>query len=117
MQYYQLLSAKISLDFIKQSSLDDCEVLIILKETILMMYSMLEFEFEKQLFENLDHTKKEEFFSTMEILNGKSLVDIFIGSDDVLHNQFQKPLEKIQECDCQLISKFLEGDERRLKMF
>jgi len=100
MQYYQLLSAKISLDFIKQSSLDDCEVLIILKETILMMFSMLEFEFDKQLFHNLDHMKKEDFFSTMEILNGKSLVDIFIGSDDVLNNQFQKPLEKIQECDC-----------------
>jgi len=47
MQFYLLISARLSDEFIDNANLDECEVLILLKESINMMQSMVEFEFDK----------------------------------------------------------------------
>lgn len=85
MQYYQLVSARLSEELIIQANLDDCEVLNLLKESIAMMYSMIEFEFDTHLFHNLDHLLNHEFFSTQEMLNGKSLCDLYLNSEAELY--------------------------------
>lgn len=63
-------------------------MLLILKESIQMQLSMVEFKFEEQLFCTLEYFKSAEFFCTQEFMNGKSLCDVFICGETTLAAQF-----------------------------
>ena len=74
-------------DFMRDACLDENDVLLILKESIQMQLSMVEFRFEEQLFCTLDYFKRAEFFCAQEFMNGKSLCDVFICSETTLAAQ------------------------------
>ena len=104
MQYYQLFAARLPDQFIKNANLDDCEVLILLKESISMIQSMVQFEFDKQLFQTIDCFKREQFFCCQEFMNGKSMCDLYITEDTELSKQLDKELEQIEDHDCHFMS-------------
>lgn len=116
-QYYQLISARLQEDFIKRARLDECEVLLILKEILKMQYSMVEFNFDEQFFCTLDYFKKHEFFSAQEFMNGKSFCDVYITSETTLISKLKEELDVIQCSKNHLINQFLKNDEKRMQHY
>ena len=115
--YYIVLSAKFNAADVDKKNLDQSETLLLLKQVIKQLYQMIAFSFQGHMSLGYKALKEQNFFMNLEVLYGKSMVDLHLNEEGQIKTALDKGNQYIQSIAGSILDHEISYHKERVEIF